>query len=143
MYLEKGEIVKTSILVVVYLLAIVLANLLASTYGPSITVLTAFLFIGLDFTTRDFLHSKWEHNHLRIRLFILIAAGSLLSYIVNINTAQIAFASLVAFAAAGIVDTIIYSVLHKNSWLVRINGSNVVSSTVDSFIFPTLAFGSF
>ena len=49
-------------LIILYLSAIVAANLLAARYGPWATVLWAFLFIGLDLTTRDRLHTSKRPN---------------------------------------------------------------------------------
>jgi uncharacterized PurR-regulated membrane protein YhhQ (DUF165 family) len=131
------------ILVFVYLLAIVIANLVAANFGPNASILSAFLFIGLDFTTRDFLHQKWEGNNLRLKMLALIVTGSVISYLINRNAGQIAIASMIAFAAAAVADTVVYAALGHRSWLVKVNGSNVVSSAVDSIIFPTIAFGGF
>ena len=128
-------------LVGLYLAAIVAANLIIARYGPQATVVTAFLFIGLDITARDRLHESWRGRHLWIRMAALIAAGSALSWIVNRDAGQIALASFVAFAASGAADAIVYHSLRNRAWMVKVNGSNVVSAAVDSLIFPTLAFG--
>lgn len=129
--------------VVLYLTAIVLANLTVAAFGPSMTIVNAFLFIGLDLTARDNLHDAWRGNHLLPKMAGLIAAGSLLSWFLNRDAGQIALASFVAFAAAAIVDAIVYHLLGKYPRWMRINGSNVPSALVDSLVFPTLAFGSF
>ncbi len=73
---------------------------------------------------------------------LLIAAGSIISWGLNKDAGPIALASFVAFAAAGIADTIIYQLLKEKTKFLKVNGSNVVSSGVDSLIFPTMAFGS-
>lgn len=127
--------------VTLYLLAIVLANLSVAQFGPSISIVNAFLFIGLDLTARDKLHDTWHNNNLWPKMFALIAAGSILSWILNRNAGQIAFASFAAFASAATVDALIYQVLHKYPRWLRINGSNVPSAAVDSVVFPALAFG--
>jgi hypothetical protein len=129
--------------VILYLVAIVLANLTVAAFGPRMVIVNAFLFIGLDLTARDRLHDAWKENRLLPRMTALIAAGSILSWLLNRNAAQIALASFVAFAAAAVVDTIIYQLLGKYPRWLRINGSNVPSALVDSIIFPTLAFGAF
>jgi hypothetical protein len=75
----------TIALIAIYLAAIVTANLAVATFGPSITPLTAFLLIGLDLTTRDVLHDRWEYRALSdrigrampLRMGALITAGSL------------------------------------------------------------------
>jgi hypothetical protein len=124
-----------------YLSAIVAANLIITRLGHSATVVTAFLFIGLDITARDRLHESWHGRGLWPRMAALIASGSLLSWLVNRNAGPIALASFVAFAASGMADTLAYHALRRRAWFVKVNGSNVVSAAVDSLVFPTLAFG--
>ena len=129
--------------VVLYLFAIVAANLLVARFGPSVTIINAFLFIGLDLTTRDGLHEAWGKNGLWWKMLLLIGAGSLISYALNSAAGQIALASFVAFAAAGVTDTIVYQALHKRAWMVKVNGSNVASAAVERIAFPTIAFSAF
>lgn len=127
--------------VFLYLAAIVAANLLIVRFGPSVAVVNAFLFIGLDLTTRDALHERWNGRHLWLKMACLIAAGSLLSWFLNRDAGRIALASFVAFAGAGVADALTYHWLHGRTRLVKINGSNVIGSAVDSILFPLLAFG--
>ncbi len=129
-------------LIAVYLIAIVAANLLVARFGPSVTVLNAFLFIGLDLSTRDRLHDAWCGRGLTWKMAALIAAGSFLSWLLNRAAGPIALASFAAFAAAGVADTMVYSLLGRQARLVKMNGSNLVSAAVDSLVFPTLAFGA-
>ena len=124
-----------------YLAAIVAANLIITQFGPSATIVTAFLFIGLDITARDRLHESWNGRGLWPKMAALIASGSLLSWLVNRNAGPIALASFIAFAASGAADTLTYHALRHRPWFVKVNGSNAVSAAVDSLIFPTLAFG--
>ena len=128
-------------LITLYLVAIVIANLLVVAFGPDISIINAFLFIGLDLSTRDALHDQWHGQHLWGRMALLIGAGSILSAVLNWNTVPIAIASFVAFGAAGIVDAAVYHALRERARLVRMNGSNVLSAAVDSCVFPVLAFG--
>jgi hypothetical protein len=127
----------------VYLLAIILANLSSARWGPSASIVNAFLFIGLDLTARDRLHEAWHGRGLVWKMALLIASGSLLSWLLNRNAGQIAVASMIAFGAASIVDVITYHVLRKRDYMVKVNGSNVLSALVDSLVFPTIAFGGF
>lgn len=129
------------IYVFIYLVAIVLANLTVAQFGPSVAIINAFLFIGLDLTARDKLHDTWHGDKLLQKMTLLIAAGSLLSWWLNKDAGQIAIASFVAFASAALVDTLVYHLLRGKTRWIRINGSNVPSALVDSIIFPTLAFG--
>jgi queuosine precursor transporter len=131
------------IYVVMYLVAIVLANLSVAAFGPGVAIVNAFLFIGLDLTARDHLHDAWRGRRLLPKMAALIGAGSLLSWLLNREAGQIALASFVAFAAAGTVDAFVYHLLGSYPRWLRINGSNVPSALVDSLVFPTLAFGAF
>jgi hypothetical protein len=128
--------------VLMYLVAIVAANLTVAMWGPSMTIVNAFLWIGLDLTARDKLHDAWHGNGLLWKMGALIAVGSLLSWLLNRDAGQIALASFVAFAAAAVVDTAAYHLLRERVWWQRVNGSNVLSAAVDSVIFPTIAFGA-
>jgi len=129
--------------IIMYLVAIVLANLTVAAFGPNMVIVNAFLFIGLDLTARDRLHDAWRGNNLLPKMAALIAAGSVLSWLLNRNAGQIALASFAAFAAAATVDAVVYQLLGKYPRWLRINGSNVPSALVDSIVFPTLAFGAF
>lgn len=133
--------VNSTALVALYLAAIVAANLIVARFGPQATVLTAFLLIGLDITARDRLHEAWHGRGLWPKMAALIAAGSLLSWGVNARAGPIALASFVAFATSSLADTLTYHLLRQRAWMVKVNGSNLVSAAVDSVIFPTLAFG--
>ena len=126
-----------------YLTAIVLANLTVAWFGPKMVIINAFLFIGLDLTSRDYLHEAWHKRGLIWKMTLLIAAGSIITWILNKNAGQIALASFAAFSLAAIADTVSYHLLKDRIYMVKINGSNVVSAAVDSLVFPTLAFGSF
>lgn len=130
-------------LVVVYLVAIVAANLSVAYFGPIVTPINAFLLIGLDLSLRDKLHDQWTGRQLWPRMFALVLTGSALAFFINPAARQIAIASAVAFGAAGLVDAVIYQALGGRSRLTRMNGSNTISAAVDSLVFPTLAFGAF
>lgn len=130
-------------LVVLYLAAIVAANLSVAYFGPWSTIVNAFLFIGLDITTRDMLHEKWEHKHLWWKMAALITGGSALSWILNRDADSIALASFIAFAASGLVDTLVYYFMRTFPKMQKVMGSNLVSAAVDSIVFPWVAFGGF
>ena len=134
---------KQLIYVAMYLIAIVAANLSSAKFGPGASIINAFLFIGLDLTSRDKLHEAWGGKCLWPKMFALIVTGSLISWLLNRNAGSIAIASLVAFGCAGLIDAAVYQFLHDKAWMVKVNGSNVFSALADSIIFPTIAFGSF
>lgn len=132
--------------VTLYLGLIVAANLILTAIlerggSPWWSVLTAFLFIGGDFTLRDGLTDSWRGKGMVWKMGLLIVAGSALSYALNRDSARIAAASAIAWGAAAIVDWVIYTFLRDREWMVRTTGSNIPSSAVDSYLFPTIAFG--
>ena len=54
---------------VAYAVAMIAANLLVATFGPSVTAINAFFLIGLDLTLRDWLHVRlktWQMGGLII-----------------------------------------------------------------------------
>lgn len=126
--------------VVIYLAAIAVANALVARYGPPIAIVNAFVFIGLDLSTRDQLHEHWSGQARWPRMLALISAGGLLSLLLG-GSGRIALASSLAFILAGIADAISYQALARSSWLTRVNGSNLVAAAVDSLGFLLLAFG--
>jgi hypothetical protein len=130
-------------LVTVYLSAIVAANLSIQHWGPAAAIYNAFLFIGLDLTTRDRLHDLWRGRLLR-NMAALIAAGSALSYALGLAlgsgpfVGRIAVASAAAFAAAACADAILYHALRGRSWYERANQSNIAGAAADSLVFVAL-----
>ena len=132
---------RTYTLIGIYLAAIIAANLSVALLGPSISIANALVFIGLDLVAGDRLHEAWRGRGLLLKTAALIGAGGALSYALNADSGPIALASCVAFACAAAIDRLIYHLLRERAYLVRVNGSNVVSAAADSLIFPLLAFG--
>jgi len=138
---------KTKIAVVFYLLTIVAANLIVSSYGMvnvfagiSVVHVTAFLLIAPDFTLRDYIHDKWKDNWKK-NMSILIITGSIITYLLNTDSLNIAVASTVAFFSAAVIDSIVYKYMEKHKWFYRVNTSNFLSTVTDSIIFLSIAFG--
>jgi uncharacterized PurR-regulated membrane protein YhhQ (DUF165 family) len=122
---------------IAYAVAMIAANLLVATFGPSVTPINAFLLIGLDLTLRDWLHFRlktWQMGG-------LIIGTGLITYGLNPASGMIAVASAVSFLAASIVDWAIF-VKTTGSWIKRANVSNTAGAAVDSLLFPTIAFGA-
>jgi uncharacterized PurR-regulated membrane protein YhhQ (DUF165 family) len=120
-----------------YVVAMLVANLLVSKFGPTISPALAFFLIGFDLSMRDWLQVRMRAWHMAA----LISVAGLLTYVLNPAAGVIAVASAVAFTAAALVDWAVFIRL-PGSWLQRANGSNVAGAAVDSLIFPTLAFGA-
>lgn len=126
--------------VVAYIGAIALANVLVAWLGPAISVVNAFILIGLDLSLRDYLHDGFRGRR-ALKLGAMIAAGGVVAYAVDPAAGRIAAASAIAFVVAAAADSFVYWAMRRSEWLVRANGSNVVGALVDSFTFPALAFG--
>lgn len=130
---------KTSLLIVLYLLAIVLANVTVAMFGAEWSIINAFLFIGFDLACRDILHARFT----RTQMIGLIFIGGAISWLLNQDAGIIAIASFTAFTASQSVDYSVYSILIKRPYIMRANASNSAGAFVDSIIFPLIAFGAF
>ena len=122
---------------IAYAVAMVAANLLVATFGPTISPINAFLLIGLDLTLRDWLHVRlktWQMGGL------ILGTGAL-TYLLNPAAGMIAVASAVSFLVAALVDWAVF-VKTTGSWIKRANVSNTAGAAVDSLLFPTIAFGA-
>lgn len=126
-------------LILVYITAMVTANMLVWWFGPWSSPIIAFFLIGLDLTLRDVMHERFNFW----QLGGIILAGGIITWVTNPSAAHIALASATAFILAALADWVTYSWLRDHPWLVRSNGSNVVGAAVDSVTFPTIAFGAF
>ena len=124
---------------VIYIGALVCANLLVVMIGPWFSVVNSFVLIGLDLTLRDKIHDKWNGNPMKIGGLIVIAGA--ISYLLNPASGQIAIASVIAFCLSMIADSFVYEKLKDQPWQKRIAGSNLVGAAIDSLVFPTVAFG--
>ena len=122
---------------IAYAVAMTAANLLVTTFGPSISPINAFLFIGFDLALRDWLHVRlkfWQMGG-------LIAGTGFLTYALNPTAGMIAIASASSFALAALVDWAAFTKV-KGTWFKRSTTSNVAGAAVDSIAFPTIAFGA-
>ncbi len=130
-------------LIALYLVAIVAANLALAAFGPVAAIPVGFVLIGLDLTTRDKLHDRWADRGrvgLIVRMGALIAAGGALSALLNADAVRIAVASTVAFTVAAVLDAVTYAALEGRPPAVRSSLSNVPAALADSWLFLALAF---
>lgn len=130
---------KNGLIVGLYLAAVVAANLLTTHYAaeghPEVSIYTAFALIAFDLVARDLLHDWYTGRRRLVVLSSLIVAGSLLSYLANPDSAEIAKWSALAFGAAMTADTVVYHLARRLPWLERSNASNVAAAAVDSCVF--------
>lgn len=131
------------IAVLIYVAAIVAANLTVAAFGPWLSPINAFLLIGLDLSLRDYLHDRWDGRWLWPKMLAVITAGGAISFALNPAAGLIAVASVAAFVLSGIADAATYHRLRGRRYMVRSNGSNMVGAAVDSVAFPMIAFGGF
>lgn len=131
------------IAVIVYIAAIVAANLSVAHFGIVSTPINAFLLIGLDLVLRDRLHERWDDGFVFSRMLLLFMVAGAISYALNPASGTIAAASLVAFVVSNMADTLVFDKLKGRAFLTRSNSSNVAGALVDSLLFPVLAFGGF
>lgn len=129
-------------MIALYLAAVVIANLVITAFGPSAVVPVSFALVGFTMTARDRLHERWQ-GKLTVRMGLLIGAGGLISYLLNMDALPIAIASVVAFTASETAGALVYQPLLKRGvgWFSRANSSNVVAAFTDSVIFVSMAFG--
>ncbi|WP_321960072.1 VUT family protein [Paraburkholderia sp. J7] len=128
--------------VLIYIAAVVAANLSVAHFGPASTPINAFVLIGLDLAIRDRLHLNWRGRALWARMFGLIAAAGAVSFALNPASGVIALASLIAFSGAAVASALVFQAARRHPILARANGANVAGAAVDSLIFPLIAFGT-
>lgn len=72
---------------------------------------------------------------------MLIAVGSLITYLLNQDAGSIALGSVVEFAAAMVVDTLVFQAARPLGRQRRVNVSNTFAAAADTLIFFAIAFG--
>ncbi len=123
-----------------YLFSVVAANVASVHLAPlvvgGLVVPAGTLFAGACLTARDMLHDtlgpRW------VAAGILVGAG--LSAVVA--SPQIAAASVVAFTASEVLDSLVYTRLRPRTRLGAVAVSNAAGLVVDSLLFVPLAFGN-
>lgn len=123
--------------VLIYIGALICANLSVAAFGPAVTPINAFLFIGLDLALRNWLGMSYTPQ----RMLGLIATAGAASYLLNPASGMIAVASVVAFVCAALVDWLTFRTI-TGAWFRRCMGGVAAGALVDSIVFPTLAFGA-
>jgi len=132
--------------ILLYIGFIILADVLAANWiipiGFGLAVPAGVFAIAPIFTLRDSLHRKYGAKKVTYLIFIASAISYILSIIFgNEMLGKVTIASVIAFLVSENVDTLIYHIFRKESWMRRVIASNSVSAFLDSFIFIGLAFG--
>ena len=134
------RVLKLGALVAPYLVAVVAANLLLKHFGPTAAPYIAFGLIGAVLIFRDQFADLVGPQRLAAQTG-LIAAGAILTYLLNQDAAAIAKASVIAFAASEAVEGTLYYGIRKRPWLDRAPLSATAGALVDSVLFISIAFG--
>jgi hypothetical protein len=122
----------------VYALAMIAANLIVAWLGPWVSPINSFFLIGLDLALRDKLHMKLKP----LQMFQLILITGVITFLLNPAISKIAIASSVSFMAASLVDWGVFRAV-PGTWIRKSLWSNTAGASVDSVLFPTIAFGAF
>lgn len=128
-------------LVAVYLAAFVLANYLVLWFGGVGLLITASLLIPFDFVMRCVFHETWKGIGLILKFGAIVIAASILTYLINRETINIALASSGGFITAQIAAGIFYQLTIKKRFFIKVNGSDALGILVDSIVFQWIAFG--
>lgn len=124
-------------IIALYLLCIVSANVLTASFAPmsflGLLVPVGTLFIGINFLLRDFLQLK--HGKKKTYIFIVTALilSALTSKLLG-DSLHIVYASALSFLLSELADTEIFTAL-KERYFARFIVSGVVAGSLDSVIF--------
>lgn len=125
----------------VYLCAFILSNFLVLKLGSVGLIFTALFLIPFDFVMRCIFHETWKGFELITKMILLVIAAGFITYLINYETKQIAFASIIGFTGAQITAGMFYQLAIKKSYLIKVNGSDAVGILIDSALFQMVAFG--
>lgn len=126
----------------VYLAALVFANFIVVWFGKTGLIFTALFLIPFDFVIRCIFHETWKGMELILKLGTLTLAASIITYLINGNTLNIAAGSSFGFMAAQVVAGLFYQwAINKPYWM-KVNGSDFVGILTDSIVFQIVAFSA-
>lgn len=137
---SKTTRIYATVLVLVFLAAVVISNIVATRYGAIVTPYTAFLLVGLGMIIRKVLQNLWTGDQLVKRIGALILIGCALSWLVVRDAGMVALGSAVGFLVSGTIGSIGYAKL-KGSEPKRRGWSNIIEAVIDSLLFIAIAFG--
>lgn len=130
------------IAVISYIGAAVLSNFIVLRYAQYGLIITALFIVPFDFVIRAYFHETWRGWQLFFRLSVLILSASLITFALNHKTMMIAIASFCAFLLAHTSASAFYQLMRKHTYLIKVNGSDIIGAVVDSTVFQLIAFGA-
>jgi queuosine precursor transporter len=125
---------------IIYLLSFVCANLLVKSVGAYGLWFSSFFLIPFDFVARCILHETWKGKKLIFNLFLLTLGSGIVTYIINRDALNIAFASISGFTVAQIAASIFYQSNKNKSWFFKVNIADLFAIITDSLTFQYIAF---
>jgi len=130
------QVVKISL----YLLAFVFSNFIVLWYGAKGLIFTALFLIPFDFVIRCLFHEQWKGKELVLKLGTLVFIASLITYLINRDSQNIALGSMFGFITAQIIAGIFYQIFIKSNYFIKVNGSDFFGIIFDSIVFQLVAF---
>jgi uncharacterized PurR-regulated membrane protein YhhQ (DUF165 family) len=129
------------IAIVLYILAILAANLTAETILTVgfLQFALGTLFFGAIFTLRDMIHRRYDR--MVVYATILAAMGvNIVAAAAAMMPFRIIVASALALVFSELTDTEVYHALRHRVWIVRVLSSNALSVPLDTILFTLIAF---
>lgn len=125
------------LMISIYVLIFIIANLIVSFFGPWITPLNALFLISSDMVIRDRIQFK---DGFAWSVVACVIAGCSTA-IINPSAGMIAVASMSSVILSGVGSAIVFK--FKSGCFYRKSlTANVVAAAIDSATFPIIAFGN-
>lgn len=132
------------LLIFLFLIAFVSANLIVKHFGAWGLLFSSFLLIPFDFITRCIIHEKYTGARLIGLLTGLTLAASVITYAINRDALSIALGSIAGFIAAQVFAGIYYQTVKSSSnYFFKVNLSDLIAIVFDSIAFQIVAFQEF
>lgn len=136
--------------VVVYILAVLFANIYADDFLPLPLfgqVAIGTFFFGITFTARDRIHYRFGRRRVYLAIALAVVVNIVAAIVINIiagiplaGSLRILGASFLSILIAETADTEVFHALRQRSWLARVTASNAVSIPIDTVLFTLIAF---
>lgn len=123
-------------------MAFIFANFIVIWFGKTGLIFTAIFLIPFDFVMRCMFHETWKGKELLIKLGALTLTASVITYLINGNSLNVACGSSAGFIFAQLMAGIFYQLTIKKPMWVKVNGSDLVGIITDSIVFQLVAFAS-
>lgn len=128
---------KLSVMIVLFVLLYVAANLSVAYFGVWSTPINALVIISADMVIRD----KIQHNFGFWYSMLACFVAGIATVIIDPSAGMIAVASVSSVILAGTGSAITFK-LKRGDFYSKSIPANTVSAAIDSIVFPMIAFGS-